>query len=232
MRSVYDLIKKQNGEAFAKSIREYDNSLFELPEIVFLLKYAGRQAEPILFFLEALKIKNMEPAKQACGDLFFLAHQKGYQVIVADDLKKQNLVRPFFKKEEALCTFKDETRFQRYYILYFIKNEAEKLNREDFLTPSREDEYGSSVMSIQILKTGGFIKITNRYNHAVKNPDNTFYSNPDYIVPGLSSAIKEFFGVDFQISDVEVPDGFIFLQNRLLKYHFETGNVFYSINFF
>ncbi|MBD5398440.1 hypothetical protein HDR60_05710, partial [bacterium] len=42
--SVYDIIKKQNGEHFAKAIRNYNNGIFEIPDIVNIVKYSGREA--------------------------------------------------------------------------------------------------------------------------------------------------------------------------------------------
>ena len=47
-KSVFERIKKQNGERFAKAIRAYDNGIFDIPDIVDIVKYAGREAEPIM----------------------------------------------------------------------------------------------------------------------------------------------------------------------------------------
>ena len=52
---VYDIIKKQNGEAFAKAIRNYDNGIFDVPDLPLIVRYAGRNALPLLPFLESLK---------------------------------------------------------------------------------------------------------------------------------------------------------------------------------
>ena len=54
-KSVFERIKKQNGERFAKAIRSYDNGIFDIPGIVDIVKYAGREAEPIMNYLESLK---------------------------------------------------------------------------------------------------------------------------------------------------------------------------------
>ncbi len=230
--SIYKQIKKQNGEAFAQAIREFDSGIFEIKNLPEVLKRAGKDPEPLLMFLETLKIQNMRPEILTERSFEELLEEAGYDFLVADDLKKQNQLRSFFAKGEELCTFKDPMRFQNYYIIYLIKKGAEKLNRADFLHPQREDAYATSLMSIQILKTGGFIKITNRYNHSVQNPDNTFYSNPDYIAPGLSVALKRRFNVDFKDGFIEEPDGYLFMKNKIYKYHLEMGNVFYGENFY
>ena len=58
-KSVYDLVKKQNGEAFAKAIRNFDASIFEIPNILQIVKFAGRKAEPIIPFLRTLFFLNL-----------------------------------------------------------------------------------------------------------------------------------------------------------------------------
>ena len=229
---VYLKIKKQNSEQAAQQIRKFDSSLFQMEALPDILKYAGRDVEPVLMFLESIKIGKMAPEIECDLPLNELLSKAGYDFLIADDLKKQNSLRGFFKKEEELCTFKDFDRFKNYHIIYLIKKGANELNRNDFFLPKREDAYGSSVLSIQILKTGGFIKITNRYNHTVQNPDNTFYSNPDYIIPGLSSALKKHFHVDFRAGKADEPEGYLYLNKRLYKYHLETGNVYYGENFY
>ena len=54
-KTIFDKIKKQNGEAFAKAIRSYDNGIFDVPNIVNIVRYAGREAAPIMNYLVSLK---------------------------------------------------------------------------------------------------------------------------------------------------------------------------------
>ena len=54
-KTMFDIIKKQNGETFAKAIRNYDNGIFDIPNLDKIVKYAGRQAEPIMTYLVSLK---------------------------------------------------------------------------------------------------------------------------------------------------------------------------------
>ncbi len=133
-----------------------------------------------------------------------------------------------------LCTFKDADRYKRYHIIHCIKKGADKLKREDFLgKEEREDEYGTSVISIQILKTGGFISIKNRYNHTVKSSDNTFYSNPDRIIEGLTGALKGHFKVDFFAKKkVFIPSGYILVDDQILKYDKEVNNTYFGDGFY
>ena len=54
-KNMHDVIKAQNGERFAKAIRNYDNGIFDIPNIDKIVKYAGRDAEPIMQYLVSLK---------------------------------------------------------------------------------------------------------------------------------------------------------------------------------
>lgn len=45
-KSMFDIIKKQNGEHFAKAVRNYDNGIFDIKDIDKVLKYAGRVQNP------------------------------------------------------------------------------------------------------------------------------------------------------------------------------------------
>ena len=226
---MYQIIRKQNGEAFARAIREFDSGIFDIPGLDDIVKYAGKEAEPILTFLESLKDIQIKEAEQILNPLELL-EQAGYDAFVADTLEKQNSIQPYYAPGEALCTFRDPTRFERYYIIHAVKKNVHEIQRSK--TPSREDEYGTSVISIQILKAGGFISIKNRYNHTVKNPDNTFGSNPDNIIAGLSDALRKFFQVDFASQDVQLPEGFTFQAGRLFKYHCESQNVYFGKGFY
>jgi len=230
-KTTFDLIKKQNGEAFAKAIHSYDNGIFDVPGIVDIVKYAGREAEPIMEYLVSLKniaIKENGEIRSAEE----LLSEAGYNAYYADTLEKQNAIAPYFQKGEKLCTFGDNTRYQKYYIINAVRKDVDEIKREDFPEPKREDRYGTSVLSIQILKEGGFISIKNRYNHAVMNPDNTFSSNPDNIIQGLSEALKKQFNVDFSSQkNANVPEGYTVLNNRVFKYHREVLNTYFGDSF-
>lgn len=230
MTTTFDLIKKQNGEAFAKAIRSYDNGIFDIPEIADIVQYAGRNAEPIMDFLISLKNINYqkENTKKSVEELLSDA---GYDSYYADTLQKQNAIAPYFEKGEELCTFRDTTRYQRYHIINAVKKDVNEIRRKDFPKPEREDRYGTSVISIQVLKTGGFISIKNRYNHIVENPDNTFSSNPDNIILGLGDAIRRQFNVDFSSQKVPLPDNYTVQNGRIFKYHREAQNIYFGDGF-
>ena len=240
MTDIYKKIKKQNGEAFAKAIRNHYNGIFEIGGIVDMLEYAGRKAEePLMKYLVSLQ-KTPIQAQEVSEDPIALLDKAGYDAYVVTALtdednpdydpnnpktwRGQNTIKRYYASDEELCTFREPTRYQRYYIINAVKKDVDEIKRG--YPPKREDDYGTSVISIQVFKMGGFISIKNRYNHTVENPDYTFGSNPDQIILGLSDAIRNRFGVDFSSQNVSLPKGFIRIRDqegkdRIIHYHRE-----------
>jgi len=230
-KSVFEQIKKQNGEHFAKAIRAYDNGIFDIPGIVDIVKYAGREADPIMEYLVSLK--NVQISEHGVyQDPITLLDKAGYNAYYADTLKKQNAIQKYYAKGEKLCTFRDDSRYQEYHIINAVRKDVDKIKRDDFNNPKREDEYGTSVLSIQILKTGGFISIKNRYNHTVQNPDNTLNSNPDNIIFGLSESLKHHLNVDFSAQKVSLPNHYTLMKNKIIHYNYEINNIYFGNNFY
>lgn len=230
-KSVYEQIKKQNGESFARQIRDYDNGIFEVPNIVFIVQYAGRDATDILNWLSALKQIELKEGETP-ETPFELLKKAGYHAFVIQSEKDKEKLKHYFAPNEEICTLKDKHRLALYHVLAVIKNNALDLNREDFLYPEREDEYGRSVVTIQLLKSGGSVFITNRYNSRVVNCDNTFYGNPDNIIVGLGNALKCYFDVDFVAQNVRVSKNFIVRNNQLIKTHTRTNGIFFGNGFY
>lgn len=228
---IYKKLKKQNGEKFAKQLRNFHNGILEIPELDILLRYAGREARPLLPYLMHLLAVNDDntASEQVPGDPFVLLDEAGYKAFHANTLEKQNSIKGYFQERELLCTFNDSSRYKNYHIVHAIKKDVDQIKREDFMgQEERQDAYGTSVISIQMLKTGGFISIKNRYNHAVAGCDNTFKSNPDNIIEGLSSALKDHFHVDFSASGSFLPEGYVATREHIFKYHEERNDIYYG----
>lgn len=226
-KTIFDKIKKQNGEAFAKAIRSYDNGIFDVPNIVNIVRYAGREAEPIMNYLVSLKNVQIKEQNTHLSP-FELLDKAGYNAYWADTLEKQNAIQKYFDDDEELCTFYDPSRFQKYFIVNAVRKDVDQIKRADFPNPQREDRYGTSVLSIQILKTGGFISIKNRYNHTVDCPDNTLSSNPDNIIQGLAGALKNYFKVDFSSQKTMLSNGYVLVDEQIIRYHMEINNIYMS----
>ena len=229
---IYKKIKKQNGENFAKALRNHHNGLLEIPNIDEILRYAGRDAAPLLPYLSSLLIANKETPAPEKEDPFVLLERAGYNAFHANTLEKQNSIKKYFEEDELLCTFNDHARYQNYHIVHAVKKDVARIKRESFNgKEQRQDKYGTSVISIQIGKNGKFISIKNRYNHTVSGCDNTYNSNPDNIIKGLSAALKSHFSVDFISKGDLTTDGYIVMGGKIIKYNDERNNVYYGDGF-
>ena len=229
--AVYKQLKKQNGEAVARVIR--DAVLLDVPTIVHVLEYAGRDPEEVRELIPIIR----EIYKQTKQSDYHtdktpleLLSDAGYDAFVVHTEREKNSIKKYYRPGEEICTLRDPHRHEKYYMIHAIKRDADKIKPSD--NPQREDEYGTSVISIQIAKTGGFISIKNRYNLTVNDPDNTFNSNPDNIIPGLSESLKKFFHVHFNVTDAQIPSGFIIVNDQLVRYDYEINNKYFGSNYY
>lgn len=135
--------------------------------------------------------------------------------------------KKFYAPGEELCSFWTD-RLENCRVWFAVKKNVEEIERAK--VPARQDEYGTSVISIQFTKGQSCtLSIKNRYNHSVNNPDNTFNSNLDNIIPGLTGAFYQDYGVKDMYakrSDLEL-DGYIQLNGVYYKYNYEINGVYY-----
>ena len=221
-------IKRQNGEAFK---RFFDGSIDGrfwdvVPNLLEVLEFAGdtpQDAKHVYKYLLSTFVKNAPdlPPQGPARPWQEMLASVGYDAYLARTLEEQNAIQKYFILTEELCTFRDPDRYKRCIVINCVKKNADQLKRKDFLgKEEREDEYGTSVISIQINRKTHEISIKNRYNHGLKkeNPDNTFYSNPDNIIPGLNMALKQAFNIDFELPTIKLPDNYsLDKKGRILK---------------
>lgn len=103
-KSIFDQIKKQNGESFAKAIRIYDNGIFDISDIVDIVKYAGREAEPLMQYLVSLKNIKIEEAEKVKNP-FELLFNAGYDAYYVINLHEQNLILKYFEPVKCYARF-------------------------------------------------------------------------------------------------------------------------------
>ena len=134
---------------------------------------------------------------------------------------------------EELCTF-NGGRLKSNRVWFAVKKDADKIKRQDFKNPRREDDYGVSVLSIQFSRSEpSILSIKNRYNHTVANPDATFGNNLDNIIPGLSQAFEDYYGINLANKNqkpFEIPGYVQAGDGKFYKYNFECNNVYYCPN--
>lgn len=120
-------------------------------------------------------------------ELMKMAGYTLYECHTEEDIQK---FKKYYAPGEALCTF-NGGRLNSCYVFFAVKDNVAEIKRENFREPRREDEYGTSVMSIQFSKdSSNTLSIKNRYNHRVNNPDNTYYNNLENIMVGLTRSFE------------------------------------------
>lgn len=232
---VYEKIKRQNGETMANCLR--DNVPFALEEnrVVRILRHAGEcddafrnEALPVL---RDMLCDDSEPDEtdRTVDDLL---DEAGYNYEVTTTKKAFDAYKRYFASDELLCSFRStQDRLNNYHCVWLVKKDVETIKRS--AKPSRQDDYGTSVVCIQIAKSGrGYISIKNRYNHKVSNCDNTFGSNPDNIISGLSSALEKMLGCKINNKGKSNMSSFVLVDNAIVRELREIGGVVFGKNCF
>ena len=71
-----------------------------------------------------------------------------YECKTEEDIQK---FKKYYAKGEELCTFRGN-RLNRCYVFFAVKKDVDNIKREDYKEPFREDEYGTSVISIHFTR--------------------------------------------------------------------------------
>ena len=199
-------IKKMYGEKMMHLCRELFPTILERPGLLYTI--ISSIFSPSRFLFDDIENNNLidkfksyiyalshieEPKVDVNRTPKQLLKKAGYTLYECNTYEDLDKFRKYYAKEEELCTF-NERRLDKCYVFFAVKKNADKLSRNDFFTPNREDEYGTSVISIQFTKGEiNTLSIKNRYNHSVKNPDATFGNNLDRIIEGLTeSFVKKY----------------------------------------
>lgn len=163
-----------------------------------------------------------------------LLDDAGYDLFECKTVEEVNSFKKYFVLGEQLCTFLDPaSRLENKYVFFAVKKNILDIKREDFLIPDRQDEYGTSVISIQFTRNkNNHLSIKNRYNEVVNNPDSTFDNNLDNIIPGLTMSFYKAYGIreiydensEFQM------DNYISIDEEYYKYSYKLNDIYYCTN--
>ena len=163
-----------------------------------------------------------------------LLDENGYNLYECNSEEEIQSFKKYYKSGEELCTFHGGNRLNRCVVFFAVKKDAEEIKREDFNKPKREDEYGTSVMSIQFTKSqNSTVSIKNRYNHTVNNPDATYGNDLNKIAPGLTQSFKKLLserGLTLNSSNIEafsIPGYVVADDGKYYKYNMEINGNYY-----
>lgn len=157
----------------------------------------------------------------------------GYNLYQCHNEKDIQSFKKYYAPGEELCTFKGD-RLKKCHVFFAIKKNVDDIKREEFKNPSRQDEYGTSVISIQFTKgNNNVISIKNRYNHTVMNPDATFSNNLDNIIEGLTKSFEKEYNLRIDgthNNDFEIPNYVKASDGKYYKYNYEIDNIYYCVD--
>ena len=154
----------------------------------------------------------------------------GYKLYECHTREELARFRKYYRKDEELCTFFTD-RLVTHHVFFIVKDNVQDIKRENFSNPEREDEYSTSVLSIQFTRgLYNLVSIKSRYNHTVKNPDATYFNNLENIVPGLIKAFerKYYFNITENYNDSFNLCNYVKARNGLhYRYNYKLNNIYY-----
>lgn len=161
-----------------------------------------------------------------------LLGEVGYQLYECHTEEEIQSFKKYYAPREKLCTFHGN-RLEHCHVFFAVKENVEEIKRENFKKPERQDEYGTSVISIQFTRDSSHtLSIKNRYNHSVNSPDSTFGNNLDNIIPGLTDSFAQYYGMTQSCHQnrFELPGYVKAKDGKFYKYNYESYNIYYCEN--
>ena len=227
-RRLFSTILDNNPGLLSELLLNHFNPSKELYEDII---EQGKEREFSNFIYNFVDVKEM-PLPEVYKTPTELLKEAGYTLYECKSEEDIQSFKKYYKNGEELCTFRGN-RLDTCHVFFAVKDNVDDIKRENFSTPKREDEYGTSVISIQFTRDQSHtLSIKNRYNHTVPMCDATFSNNLDNIIPGLTRSFEKYYGMIqkhdskgiFLRDYVQANDG------RFYKYNYEINNIYYCPN--
>ncbi len=237
------LIKKYYGENMMHLCRELFPTILETPGKLFGLlenKFAHSKflyedivnnslVENFKNYIYSLTDEKKEEVIRE-EDPFELLKEAGYILYECKTEEDIQSFKKYYACDEELCTF-NGGRLDRNYVFFAVKEIVDQIRREDFSTPQRDDEYGTSVISIQFTRGDiNTLSIKNRYNHTVNQCDATFSNNLENIIAGLTKSLEKSYNLNINQNDckgLKLPDYVLATDGKFYKYNNGINNIYY-----
>ena len=245
-------IKKKYGEKFMHMCRDLFPTILEEEGVLFSILeerfadnsrslYEDIQAHFLQYkfenFINSIYIKRNS---QESGEIeeegstpYELLDEAGYTLYECTNEQEIQEFKKYYATGESLCTF-NGGRLNRCVVFFAVKKNVDEIKRENFANPEREDEYGTSVMSIQFTKVGKcIVSIKNRYNHMVGNPDATYGNDLNRIIPGLTDSFarllqkRDLYLDSSNIEKFEIPSYVVTAEGMYYKYNIEINGRYF-----
>ena len=246
MNEELKMIKKKYGEELMHLCRKLFPTILETPNLLYSILeehfgFSKTLASDIIennliedfknyinsFTSKLIRLKEVEETPEE------LLKKTGYNLYECKTEKDIQKFKKYYKNGEELCTF-NGGRLDKCYVFFAVKCDVQKIKREDFQNPKRQDEYGTSVISIQFSRgDSNTLSIKNRYNHTVNNPDATYGNNLDEITLGLRQSFEKLLserGLTLNSSNIEafyIPGYVVADDGKYYKYNKEFNGNYY-----
>jgi hypothetical protein len=153
--------------------------------------------------------------------------ENGYNIIIFDDEQAITKCKKYYSAGEIICTYNNlKKRMEEYHMLVAIKENIDNIKRSE--NPERDDEYGTSILNIQIAKNGSHMSIKNRYNHTVSQCDSTLDNNLNRITTGLQNMVLGYYGFAGLNNNKNHYKNIVNIGGIYLKYHTERNNIYFG----
>lgn len=154
-------------------------------------------------------------------------NKAGYDTVIFDDEEKIAECAKYYASGERICTYNNLSgRMSQYYMIVAIKKDIDKIQRSK--SPQREDEYGISILNIQIAKNGSHMSIKNRYNHTVRECDSTLNNDLNLLVPGLQEKVLGYYKIACLHKNKNYYKNIVDINGIYLKYVIEKNNMYFG----
>ena len=240
MNSDLKILKKKYGENFSKLCRELFSSILEnegelVSIITSLFKESHFLYDDLITYdrvksFQRLVMNKYNKILDSVIDTektpYELFKEQGYTLKECHTNEEILAYKKYYEKGEELCTFNDN-RLKTNRVFFAVKDNALEIERKS--EPQREDEYGTSVLSLQFTIDTNYLSIKNRYNHTVNNPDATYQNNLENIAEGLTYSFEKCLGIKQSNaqSDFEIPNYVRAADGKYYRYNFECNNIYY-----
>ena len=228
-RELFPTILENEGELSNLMLDNFEPSKFLYEDII-----KSNSIENFKNYVYSKYIKEQEAKEVSIEETpEQLMAKVGYILKECHTEEEMQVYKKYYKEDEVICTLERIGRLKKCRVFFAVKKNVDEIKRENFKYPRRQDEYGTSVISIQFSKDAShYLSIKNRYNHTVEDCDATFSNDLDNIVAGLTDSFAYHYGLKQRVKQGGM--GLLGytqdVNGKYYKYNYEINNVYYCPN--
>ena len=234
-RGMFPVILEQDGKLLSILENNFSHNCNSLYESI---TKKGLETEFKNLIFEEFGKKREKSEKIEKRSPYEILDEAGYNLYeckTEDDIQS---FRKYYARNEVLCTIYNGGRLNTRDCFFAVRKDVDKIERENFTNPKKEDEYSTSVLGIQFTRDARCtVEIISRYNHTVSNPNCTLGNDLDRLAPGLGQSFANLLkerGLIFNNSQTktnfEIPGYTLASDGKYYKYNMEVNGTYYCPN--